>query len=110
MFVVLQGLFNALKMLAPNAEHRNCARHIYANQKKKFGSPKYKKLFWDAAKSTCESQFHSTLKDLKNEYVEAYDHFLEKNPHVFCRSLIGMWVKSETQQITIFVRHVMDTL
>ena len=45
LFDVYQGLINALQKLAPNAEHRNCARHIYANWKKKFSGPKYKKLF-----------------------------------------------------------------
>jgi len=31
-----KGILNAVEKWAPEAEHRNCARHIYANWKKEF--------------------------------------------------------------------------
>ena len=37
---------NAIKELIPNAEHKNCAKHIYA-KKKGFKGEKFKSLFWD---------------------------------------------------------------
>ena len=37
---------NPIKDLVPNAEHINCARHIWANWKKKcFEGEKFKSLF-----------------------------------------------------------------
>nr|KAJ0221390.1 hypothetical protein LSAT_V11C200069790 [Lactuca sativa] len=36
------------------AEHRQCARHIYANFKKRFKGEQYRKLFWAASASTTQ--------------------------------------------------------
>ena len=45
----LQGLENAVFYLLPHAEHRNCARHIFANWKKKGHSTEaLRVLFWKA--------------------------------------------------------------
>ena len=38
-----KGILNAFQVWAPNAEHRNCARHVYANWKKKFKKEYQKK-------------------------------------------------------------------
>jgi transposase-like protein len=49
-----QGLLKAVKELIPNAEHRMCARHIYANWRKKYTSKKLQKKWWRCAKPTGE--------------------------------------------------------
>ena len=36
----MQGLLKAVKELVPNVEHRMCARHIYANWRKKYTDKK----------------------------------------------------------------------
>jgi len=38
-----KGLLKAVKELIPNAEHRMCARHIYANWRKKYTNKKLQK-------------------------------------------------------------------
>ncbi|XP_052163098.1 uncharacterized protein LOC127780194 [Oryza glaberrima] len=45
------GIVNAVQHWAPSAEHRNCARHIYANWKKKFNKKEWQKKFWRCAKA-----------------------------------------------------------
>ncbi|GJV98272.1 transposase, MuDR, plant [Tanacetum coccineum] len=54
----LDGCFLAstcrVRDLLPHDEHRMCARHIYANFKKKWNGLHYKTLFWGAAYSTLE--------------------------------------------------------
>ena len=40
-----KGILNAVKKWAPSAEHRNCARHIYANWRKKFKNKEWQKKF-----------------------------------------------------------------
>lgn len=40
------------------AEHRNCARHIYANWKKHFHDKEYQKKFWRCAKASCTMLFN----------------------------------------------------
>ncbi|CAI9303419.1 unnamed protein product [Lactuca saligna] len=47
-----KGLIEAVKERVPDAEHRQCARHVYANFKKKFKGVAYRKIFWRAAKAT----------------------------------------------------------
>ncbi|GKB86187.1 60S ribosomal protein L34 [Tanacetum coccineum] len=47
-----KGLMEAVKNLLSFAEHRQCARHIYANFKKKWNGLHFKSLFWGAAAST----------------------------------------------------------
>lgn len=39
------GILSAVEKWAPNAEHRNCARHIYANWKKHFSNKEWQKKF-----------------------------------------------------------------
>lgn len=40
-----KGILNAVQKWAPDAEYRNCARHIYANWRKKF-KKEWQKKFW----------------------------------------------------------------
>ncbi|GJT96953.1 RNA-directed DNA polymerase, eukaryota, reverse transcriptase zinc-binding domain protein [Tanacetum coccineum] len=46
------GIIEAAKQVMPMAEHRQCARHIYANFRKKYTGVLYRNLFWQAAKAT----------------------------------------------------------
>ncbi|XP_024015919.1 uncharacterized protein LOC112089175 [Eutrema salsugineum] len=41
----------ALATVFSNAEHRNCAKHVYRNWKKKYGNVDYKPFFWNVAYS-----------------------------------------------------------
>ena len=53
-----KGLENAVTYLLPHREHRNCARHIYANWKKKgHSNEELKVLFWKAVKCTMHQEF-----------------------------------------------------
>lgn len=42
----MQGLKVALATVLPNAEHKNCAKHVYGNWKKKYGDLDYKPFFF----------------------------------------------------------------
>lgn len=57
-FINLQGILNAVEKWAPRAEHRNCARHIYANWKKNFHDKSFQKHFWKCAKAPCRMLFN----------------------------------------------------
>uniref|UniRef100_A0A0E0DQW3 Uncharacterized protein n=1 Tax=Oryza meridionalis TaxID=40149 RepID=A0A0E0DQW3_9ORYZ len=47
-----------LEKWAPEAEHRNCARHIYANWKRHFHEKQFQKKFWRCAKAPCRMLFN----------------------------------------------------
>lgn len=52
-----KGIINAIETWIPKAEHRNCARHIYANWRKKFKNREWQKKFWRCAKAPCRPLF-----------------------------------------------------
>lgn len=79
-------MIEAVKERAPGCEHRQCARHIYANFKKKYTGVEYRKLFWSAAKSTTLQRFESIMKEVKLMDIKAYDYLMEKEPKTWCRA------------------------
>ncbi|XP_056175387.1 uncharacterized protein LOC115675634 isoform X3 [Syzygium oleosum] len=83
-----KGLLNAVSKLSPRAEHRNCARHIYANWKKLYKGETFRNCFWRAAYSTYEADFNIAIKEMKEESVHAYEDFMRQGPEHFCRAFI----------------------
>ncbi|WVZ50575.1 LOW QUALITY PROTEIN: hypothetical protein U9M48_001817 [Paspalum notatum var. saurae] len=53
-----KGILNAVLKWAPEAEHRNCARHIYANWRKKYKKKEWQKRWWRCAKAPCPMLFN----------------------------------------------------
>ncbi|CAI9278605.1 unnamed protein product [Lactuca saligna] len=49
-----KGLHEAITEVLSNVEHRQCARHIYANFKKTYSGVEFKNMFWAASFSTVE--------------------------------------------------------
>lgn len=86
----MQGLINAVGSWLPEAEHRQCTRHIYANFKRKWTGLQYKRLFWAAAASTMEQQFLHIMEQIKSLDVEAYNWLVKKNPNTWCRAYFEM--------------------
>ncbi|CAI9288416.1 unnamed protein product [Lactuca saligna] len=80
-----KGLVEAVKERVPAAEHRQCARHIYANFKKRFKGEQYRKLFWAAAASTTQPKFEAEMNYIKTIDPLAYEHLMERDPKSWCR-------------------------
>nr|KAJ0186296.1 hypothetical protein LSAT_V11C900467960 [Lactuca sativa] len=55
-----KGLLEAVKERCPEAEHRQCVRHIVANFSKRFTGQHFRKLFWRAVKASTEQKFKHT--------------------------------------------------
>ncbi|KAI3517911.1 hypothetical protein L1887_17133 [Cichorium endivia] len=81
-----KGLVEAVKERAPDAEHRQCARHIYANFKKRFKGEQFRKLFWIAAKSTTEEKFKAVMKEINQISVLAHEHLIEREPKTWSKA------------------------
>ena len=77
-----------LKELAPYAEIRNCARHIWANFKKVHKGIEYKALYWPIVYATYEADFNLKWNDLKEVNEAAATDFIAKDPKVFCKAFI----------------------
>ncbi|XP_074303979.1 uncharacterized protein LOC141638464 [Silene latifolia] len=72
----------------PRAEHRHCARHIFANWHKTYKGEDMKILFWACAKSYNEPDFNEALDNLKEVDPKVFDAFIACNPTLFCRAFI----------------------
>ena len=74
---MLQGLIGAVKELFPEAEHRNCVRHLYQNFRQKHKGKALKDLVWNAARASNEVKFKICMERLEQEDKEArkwFDH------------------------------------
>ncbi|GJR64872.1 hypothetical protein Tco_0010937 [Tanacetum coccineum] len=69
-------------------EHRQCARHIYANFRKKFTGVQFKNLFWKAAKATYPAKFEKVMTEIKDISKEAHKHLMERNPESWSRAYL----------------------
>ncbi|XP_057811787.1 uncharacterized protein LOC131026026 [Salvia miltiorrhiza] len=90
-----KGLQNAVKELAPFAEHRNCARHVYCNWKKQFKGATLKNIFWRAVRSTYRDEFDAAVEEMRQENQSAYDDFMEKDHHRFCKVFVSTHCNSD---------------
>nr|GEY19826.1 hypothetical protein CTI12_AA098400 [Tanacetum cinerariifolium] len=77
----------------PEAEHRECTRHIYANFKKKYSGLQYRRLFWAAASCTLEQQFLQIMDQIKLLDANAYDYLIQRNPNSWSRAFFEMDIR-----------------
>ncbi|CAI9279734.1 unnamed protein product [Lactuca saligna] len=71
-----KGLIEAVKERVPECEHRQCARHVYANFKKKFSGAEYRKLFWedsgsDAIENGVSESFNAAIVEARKKPIIA---------------------------------------
>ncbi|KAL4581754.1 hypothetical protein LXL04_006282 [Taraxacum kok-saghyz] len=83
------GIVEAVKEVLPAAEHRQCARHVYANYKKEYNGVDYRKLFWDDSMSTTKSSFVGTMEELKALNGNAYKHLMTRKPESWSRAFFS---------------------
>nr|KAJ0225794.1 hypothetical protein LSAT_V11C100000560 [Lactuca sativa] len=60
-----KDLHESVKDILPHVEHRQCARHIYANFRKSFTGLEYKKLFSATSMSCVEGDFKRRMETTK---------------------------------------------
>ncbi|WOK97969.1 hypothetical protein Cni_G06677 [Canna indica] len=93
-----KGLEHALLERVPFAEHRNCARHLYANWKKKFNGHYYKSLFWKAVRYVEESELNRVLEEMTADSPQAHQAFISIGLKKFCQAYISTNCKSDNDQ------------
>ncbi|GJV17739.1 hypothetical protein Tco_1363062 [Tanacetum coccineum] len=84
------GLKEAVKEWLPLAEHRQCARHIYANLKKSWPGLHFKSLFWGAASATLKHVFDEKMRLLSNLNDHAHKWLVERDPNTWSRAFFQM--------------------
>ncbi|XP_074287815.1 uncharacterized protein LOC141612968 [Silene latifolia] len=90
-----QSILTMVAQELPKAEHRHCARHIFANWHKSYKGDEMKMLFWNCAKSYNQADFDQALSDMREVDHKAAEAFLACNPSVFCRAFINTTTKTD---------------
>ena len=75
-----------MRRWAPIAEHRNCARHIYANWKKHFSVKEWQKLFWRCAKAPCLLLFNKARARLARDTIDGAQAIMNTHPEHWSRA------------------------
>lgn len=83
-------LLEFVKVILPHVEHRQCARHIYANFNKAFSGLELKKLFWACAMTGVEGDFLRNMEKIKTISPSAYEYLMSKEPKTWCRSYMSV--------------------
>lgn len=86
----VQGLIEAVKDVMPYAEHRQCARHIYENFKKKFSGLEFRSLFWAASKSSYMVLYDKVMNKIKTANPNAYKYLNQRNPKSWSRAFFEL--------------------
>ncbi|CAH9070537.1 unnamed protein product [Cuscuta europaea] len=81
-----KGLISAAQEVIPDAEHRFCARHVYANWSKKWRGNEFCKKFWICSWSTYEEELQLNLKKLGKLSTEAASDLLKYPVQTWCRA------------------------
>ncbi|WVZ53833.1 hypothetical protein U9M48_004722 [Paspalum notatum var. saurae] len=81
-----KGIINAVQLWAPETEHRNCARHIYANWKKEFNDKEWQKLFWGCAKTPNTVLFNHARAKLAQKTRAGAQAILNTHPQHWSRA------------------------
>ncbi|KAJ8761290.1 hypothetical protein K2173_001346 [Erythroxylum novogranatense] len=78
-----RGLDKVIRELMPDAEHRFCARHIFAIWRKQHKGDEIHKKFWQCARSTTLADLQDILDSMSGKSKTA----IQKTPmHAWCRA------------------------
>ncbi|XP_059301891.1 uncharacterized protein LOC132053805 [Lycium ferocissimum] len=81
-----KGLLSTLLNLLPNAEHRKCARHIWANWQKDWKGEERRKQFWRVSKASFEVKLKDELTKLDKLGKDICEDLLQFNKEHWCRA------------------------
>ncbi|XP_071740697.1 uncharacterized protein [Rutidosis leptorrhynchoides] len=81
-----KGLIEAVKDVMPYAEHRQCARHIYENFRKKYSGVEFRNLFWAASKASYPVLFDTIMDRIRAANPNAATYLIERNPKSWSRA------------------------
>ncbi|CAN1184928.1 hypothetical protein LINPERHAP2_LOCUS37249 [Linum perenne] len=102
-----KGLVNSLDAEMSYAEHRKCARHVFANWKIKHTTDEAREAFWACVYACNESDWNAHCKDLEELEAANTDgkkplrDFMVQNPKTFCRAFLSAVPKCDSVESNI---------
>ncbi|GJZ83235.1 hypothetical protein Tco_0648408 [Tanacetum coccineum] len=71
-----KGLLDVVSDWLPNAEHRKCTRHVFANFKNNFSGVHLQRLFWATTTTIVEQHFYNKMEQINAIHPEAHDYLV----------------------------------
>ncbi|KAL2925707.1 AT-hook motif nuclear-localized protein 27 [Bienertia sinuspersici] len=90
-----RAIITGIASVFPNAEHRHCARHIFALWHKSFRGDEMKLMFWKIVKAYNLADYDDALQQLSEVSNAAAIAFRSYNPNLFCRAFMGTSCKAD---------------
>ncbi|XP_062152677.1 uncharacterized protein LOC133861000 [Alnus glutinosa] len=91
-----KGLVPSLMEVCPNAEHRICVRHLYANFRNDgHRGVLLKDLLWRADVSYTQNEFYTVMEELKGLNLPTYEYLSKVNPATWCRGWFNTYAKCD---------------
>ncbi|XP_010469626.1 PREDICTED: uncharacterized protein LOC104749643 [Camelina sativa] len=81
------GLVKAIHNILPQAEHRQCAKHIMENWKRDSHDMELQRLFWKIARSYTIGKFNANMAALQSYNPGAFASLLKTKPETWSRAL-----------------------
>ncbi|XP_013583275.1 PREDICTED: uncharacterized protein LOC106292209 [Brassica oleracea var. oleracea] len=81
-----KGLVKAVHTLLPEAEHRQCCRHIYESWRKGGKDLRLQRFFWFIARSYTTGMFNHNMDELKNYDPGAHASLIKTKPETWSRA------------------------
>ncbi|CAD5313668.1 unnamed protein product [Arabidopsis thaliana] len=80
------GLVKAIHSILPQAEHRQCSKHIMDNWKRDSHDMELQRLFWKIARSYTEEEFVNNMEELKRYNLHAHTTLQLTSPITWSRA------------------------
>ncbi|PPS15214.1 hypothetical protein GOBAR_AA05361 [Gossypium barbadense] len=80
------GLEIAISDILPRVEHRNCARHVFANWSGRKLVKSYECDFWQIVKCTTKREWEDLCSELEKKDKDVYDNLMKKSPKMWTRA------------------------
>ncbi|KAL2930413.1 Transposase for insertion sequence element ISRM5 [Bienertia sinuspersici] len=90
-----QAILSGIASVFPSAEHRHCARHIFANWHKHHKGDEMKLAFWKIAQSYNLADMNDAYDELEKADEAAALSFKRYNPKCFCRAYMSTSCKAD---------------
>lgn len=98
-----KGLINTMAVYLPNVEHRICARHIYANWRKKHRAHDWQKKFWAVAKASNKQDFNYYTAKLAQLTPEGVQDMMRTDPGHWTRAFFVVGANCESVENNLFM-------
>ena len=86
---------DAVEHVLPKVEHRCCARHLYANWRKKHKNKELQKQFGLCAKSSNMLDFEANMEEIKRLTKVGFEDMLNCHPRHWCRAYFNIEVECD---------------